>query len=273
MRRLSYSKAAAVYECAKKGWAMHTRTMPPPMGDQARRILLGHVVDQIVEQAYEERWWESRPSPDYIYGQSILAIDRVQATLMPTPLDRAQREKLHTKLEGIRTLVEQMHEHKLIPTIDLRLQSKLERKHDDHTLLIGTTDVMVDDGIVTVCDVKTGTYRPLLQLGWYLALLEAYGIVPNRIGYWMPLTGQVEWKKQSRLPGIGDVVEVVLDRLNRQDQTPTAGRQCQLCPLASSCNEGIQWLHSSKLVNERLMLDTPGVRSVGFAPPKGAATV
>lgn len=266
MRRLSYSKVSAVTECPKKGWAMHTRSLPPPMGDMARRILLGHVVDRIIQQVYDERLWETA-EPASLFSRAILEIDKVLVELVPVNLDPKDRERMVEKLRGLVTAFDQMQTFGLLPTKDVRVQASVERDLWGLTL-VGTIDLLVANEDVSVVDVKTGTYRSREQLSWYVTMLEGYGILPSRVGFWMPLVGEIEWKPQRNLPAIEESVKLADARLTAQDQRAIPGVQCKLCALAPQCDEGLRYKHAMKVASEHLALDSPGVHHVGFGASK-----
>ncbi len=265
MRRLSYSKAEAYSECAKKGWALHTRQMPDRTGDAAERILVGQVVDRVAGQALEERWYEKGPSPDEIVIQARQSMEFILVNETPFALTPAGRSKLYERLEGLRTIKEQIVEFGLVPTTqdDLRLQVKAERPIPDiNTTITGHLDVLLENSHgITLIDVKAGTYRKPAQLMWYMKLLEALGHVPSRVGFWMPLRREIEWRPMAKLPNITPMILGAVHKIETQDQTPEPGSQCRMCPIRPVCNEGIKYMQSCETANSRL-LTPPGIHRV-----------
>lgn len=262
--RLSYSKAWSTYECAKKGLAQHRRQLPPQSFDSQRRTLLGHVVDLIISKCFEFRWWTLNPHPSWIVAQAHAMIDWALVNVQPTALGPGDRQAMEDKLQGLSTLLQQLEDFKLVPTGDLRVQAKLERPYRDH-VMSGEVDLLIEREGVASVDVKTGSYRKRQQLAWYNTLLEHYAIRPDRVGFWMPLTGVIEWKEQARLPNAFEIADVAIDRLSSKDETATPGGHCRLCPLLPTCTEGLQYKHSTEVADAQLALDTPGVRRVGFS--------
>jgi hypothetical protein len=268
VHRLSYSQAQAAADCPKRGLALRRRQLPMASGPNALRILAGHALDRIVALAYEERWWR--------YGQPLHAeldriirdaVDHVHLHELPCALTDKERADIITRLQPVSTLVAQMDEYGLIPEADVRVQAVVERPYEFNgrtVKLTGIIDLMVANPAISVVDVKSGSYHKAAQLSWYLRLLEAYAIVPHRVGFWMPLQRKIEWRVQTRLPKIDEMITTALTRLDAQDDQPTPGSQCGLCPLFQTCEPGIQYLHRMECASASLHVAAPGVHNVGF---------
>lgn len=264
MRRLSYSKAEAYNDCPKKGWHLHTKRMPDRTGDMAERILVGLVVDRVVGLAYDEKWYEHPPSADQIILLARESMEWSLINVMPFALSSANRHKLYVRLEGLTMVPEQMHKFDLVPSTPdgVRLQVDAERDLPAiNTTIVGKLDLLIENAHISLIDVKAGSYRKAAQLMWYLKLLEAKGIMPSRVGFWMPLKDEIEWRVQSRLPNITPMIVNTVHRMETQDQTATPGSHCTICALRPTCAEGIQYTQTCKAANERL-LTPPGVHRV-----------
>lgn len=268
MKSLYYSLAEALYECPKRGQAIKARRMPPATKFIAMKRLVGHTLDRVVALAYEQHWWEPEHHPfdtDEIVQD---AFQWVWYRYEPVPITPGGRNDLLKPVKvAARTLTRQMRAFELVPTKDARVQPRLARAMETSrgpVELTGVIDVLVDDGSVSLVDVKAGSYRSARQLSWYRWLLEGYGVVPARVGFWLPLKEEVEWRDQRRLPDIAPMVETAVERLETGDARATPGAHCGLCPLLSGCTEGIQHKHRCTVANEKLVLPTPGVHVVGF---------
>lgn len=267
--RLSYSLAVAAAECGRKGITMRKHRMPDPTGEQALRILRGHTLDRVVGQAFEEKWWETRPSAADIEAATMAAQEWCWMHYLPISLTAADKVWLRETLTPTQTLVDQIEQFDLVP-VDVRVQPYLERQHDEKTTLTGVADVMVLNTRLSVVDVKAGTYRSSKQLSWYLLLLEAYGLVPNRIGFWHPLfngVGKIDWKTQSRLPDVSDIIENALRVLDIGNADERPGGYCDMCALLRHCQSGIRY--TNRLAHHPHLAVGSAVSNVGFGGSRG----
>jgi hypothetical protein len=268
MLRLSYTKAEAFAECARKGWALHTRQMPDRTGDNADRVFVGLVLDRVVGQAYDERWYRNPPTPDAILEAGRQSVEWTLTNVMPMAMTAQRRAGIDERLQGLVGIPEQMHKYGLVPRTDddVRLQVSLDRAIPKINVTItGNLDILTanDTHGISLVDVKAGTYRKPAQLAWYLRLVEPLSLIPNRVGFWMPLRDEIEWRQQSRLPDISPTIQDARWKIATKDQRETPGSHCRMCPLRPGCDSGVRYLQQAEAANERLL--TPhGVQRVSW---------
>jgi hypothetical protein len=266
--RLSYTKAEAFSECARKGWAIHTRTMPDRTGDNADRVFVGIVLDRVVGQAYDERWYRHPPTPDAILAAGRASVEWTLTNVMPMAMTAQRRAGIDDRLQGLVGIPEQMHKYGLVPATDddIRLQVSLSRDIPAiHVTMTGVLDILVADARhgVSFVDVKAGSYRKPAQLSWYLRLVEPIPLVPNRVGFWMPLRDEIEWRTQSRLPNVSGTIQDAKWKIDTKDQTETPGSHCRMCPLRPGCPSGIRHMQQAEAANERLLTPS-GIQRVSW---------
>jgi hypothetical protein len=258
MRRLSYSKAEALVECARKGDAMHRRVLPPPTADQATRILRGHVIDHVVAMVYEQGWYAlALPTAEALILDAVTeTFTRLRREVVPGPLTLTEAA-LRAELTALRTIPTQMVTHGLVPG-EFRVQANLEAPllagpDTPEARLVGGLDLLVEnDHGVALVDVKAGTYRKPMQLAWYRLLAAEYGIRPTRLGFWMPLSGELQWVGQATLADPVPFARQALVTLETNDTTPSPGVVCKMCGLRTTCTEGVAYLARQAALHDRL---------------------